>query len=362
MIGTVEKPIIYGAGLLSSVGESANSITDKVKKLPFDLETVVNTGFDITTQQPQLFVCESFDQLIDAVHEFSKKMAYSIGGTESLIKALESGATSTVEYSSGLQVSGTVSSILKDENGEAVYFNTIGETALSVKEQQLPGHGTDYHHHGFGSPIGKLKGVDKPVEQLNDEELNELGIISGQNTELIFESGVHVLGKVKGILHNEGKIILISLEEATVTYNGKTLFQPEWGVFDMAVGATITSVFGGAADPENFFGDDEEISEVAHLPEQKELSPLEELYGKVREIREGKLSQIEEEDTLFFVIKQLQEKFPNDWLLRLEIVEVLSNKKIGTSYEQELREELNQLKAKDQELNSLIENGLKLIS
>lgn len=361
MIGTVEKPVIYGAGLLSSVGESANSLTDKVKKLPFELETVTNTGFDITTQQPQLFVCESFDQLIDAVHEFSKQMAYVKGGTESLIKALDSGATATLQYSSGLQVSGTVSDVLQDAQGEAVYIKTTGKSALAVSDKQLPGHGTDYHHDGFGSPIGKLKGMDKPLEICTEAELNALGIIVGNQVDLSFESGVNVSGKVKDIVQHEGQIVLIALEHATVVYEGQALFKPEWGTYDMAVGATISSVFGGAADPESFYGEEDSNEGWMEAPQQKQLDPLEKLYGTVREMREGAFSNQQVEAALTPVVQQLRAEFANDWLLRLELVEILSGRKILHDLEQTLREDLNQLKTKDEELQSLIENGLKLI-
>jgi phenylalanine-4-hydroxylase len=35
--GTVENPKIYGAGLLSSIGESAHCMTDQVEKFPYDI-------------------------------------------------------------------------------------------------------------------------------------------------------------------------------------------------------------------------------------------------------------------------------------------------------------------------------------
>jgi phenylalanine-4-hydroxylase len=37
LIGTVENPKIYGAGLLSSIGESAHCMTDQVEKFPYDI-------------------------------------------------------------------------------------------------------------------------------------------------------------------------------------------------------------------------------------------------------------------------------------------------------------------------------------
>jgi len=59
LIGTVEDPKIYGAGLLSSIGESAWCMTDKVKKRPYNLEAA-KQEFDITKPQPQLYVTPDF--------------------------------------------------------------------------------------------------------------------------------------------------------------------------------------------------------------------------------------------------------------------------------------------------------------
>jgi len=55
LIGVIEDPKIYGAGLLSSIGESKWCMSDRVKKLPYSIEAS-NIGFDITKPQPQLFV------------------------------------------------------------------------------------------------------------------------------------------------------------------------------------------------------------------------------------------------------------------------------------------------------------------
>src|SRR6185312_8469044 len=53
LIGTLENPKIYGAGLLSSIGESVSCLEPDVKKIPYSIEAA-QTAFDITTKQPQL--------------------------------------------------------------------------------------------------------------------------------------------------------------------------------------------------------------------------------------------------------------------------------------------------------------------
>lgn len=76
LIGTVERPKIYGAGLLSSVGESQRCMTPLVPKVPFDLDACLNASYDITSYQPQLFVCESFEQLLEAVEVLGDRLGY----------------------------------------------------------------------------------------------------------------------------------------------------------------------------------------------------------------------------------------------------------------------------------------------
>ena len=113
LIGPLENPKIYGAGLLSSIGESVSCLESKVKKIPYSL-AAADTAFDITTKQPQLFVCRDFKHLSDVLEEFASKMAFMIGGLEGINKAIECKNTATCQYSSGLQVSGTFTEVITD--------------------------------------------------------------------------------------------------------------------------------------------------------------------------------------------------------------------------------------------------------
>ncbi len=85
LIGSLDNPKIYGAGLLSSVGESQNCLSDNVKKIPLSIDCI-NYNYDITEQQPQLFVAESFCQLTDILHEFEKNMIHYNNGSNDLFK------------------------------------------------------------------------------------------------------------------------------------------------------------------------------------------------------------------------------------------------------------------------------------
>ncbi|QQE76325.1 aromatic amino acid hydroxylase [Brevibacillus composti] len=364
LIGDCENPRIYGAGLLSSVGESISCMKEDVKKIPFSLEACIATDYDITKPQPQLFVCKNFQELIDAVEEYAKRMAVTVGGTKSLIQASQMPQTTTSVYSSGLQVSGILSELVFDETGEAIYLKTSGPTALAVSDKELPGHGKEYHREGFGSPIGRLAGEAEPLELFSDEKLREYGISPGQRCTLAFASGVHVEGIVHYIQRERGKVVLIGFDPCTVTYRDQVLFQAEWGVFDMAVGERIVSVFAGAADREAFATGTHRPSAItAKMPSYSpELLRLHQLYQRVRQLREESQERDQVQHELAAIIGEVDASYQEDWLIRLEILELLRAEEGTESEQSRLVTSLEALMEKLPEQRQLIENGLRLLS
>src|SRR2546421_5382776 len=199
LIGTLENPKIYGAGLLSSIGESVSCLEPAVKKIPYSIDAM-NTAFDITTRQPQLFVCRDFQHLKNVLEEFASKMAYQVGGLQGTTKAIECQNAATCEYSSGLQVSGIFAEVITDESDSPIYLRTTGKTALAFRDKELEGHGVDYHKDGFGSPIGKWKQTSASPELLTNDQLHALGIVEGRKAKIEFVSGLEIAGRVENIL------------------------------------------------------------------------------------------------------------------------------------------------------------------
>ncbi|MEH7301379.1 aromatic amino acid hydroxylase [Neobacillus drentensis] len=320
LIGELDNPKIYGAGLLSSVGESQSCLKDDVRKIPFSVEECIKTPYDVTKPQPQLFVCKSFDDLVAAIDDFASTMAFRKGGTESLVQALQTDNTATICFSSGLQVTGTLADILINDKREAVYFKTKGPTALAYNNQQLDGHGKETHRKGFGTPIGRLEG-NVVLEHCSLDHLKALGIEIDKKVQLKFESGVTVAGIVKDILFRNSKPVIISFKDCQVTYKDQVLFDPAWGTFDMAVGASIDSVFAGAADPDAYF-EWTEIEDTEKVVDKQEWNELENLYEEIRYIREGSIWDEQSAAHIGEVLAILDERYPKEWLLRLEILEL----------------------------------------
>jgi len=355
LIGTVENPKIYGAGLLSSIGESAWCMTDKVKKIPYTI-SAANQSFDITKPQPQLYVTPDFAHLSFVLEEFANKMALRTGGLSGITKLINSKAIGTLELSTGLQISGVFSNVIEFD-GKPVYVQTTGKTALANREKELVGHGTNYHAAGFGSPIGKLKGINLAIEDMSPMDLMAYGIYEGKTVILEFEGDIKVTGNIiTGSRNLQGAIIIISFENCTVTHQNTVLFQPEWGIYDMAVGKKVVSAFSGPADCNSF-------DMITHLPNSKtikaektpEREKLESYYREIRAIRENKID-VEKAIEIFKIVSI---KYPNDWLLSLEIAEILHLRKEGNSFNEVLNH-LNKLKVNRPEVSHLIDNGLEL--
>lgn len=241
LVGSLKKPKLYGAGLLSSIKESQLALSNQVKKLPYTLEAQY-FPFDITKPQPQLFVTPNFKWLSEVLERFAQTMAFNTGGLESLLKAIDSKREATVVLDSGLQISGVFREALVQQ-AEPVYLNTDGPTQLSFDNQLLEGHSTDFHRDGFGTPLGKLKESTLPLCDFTDTDLTKSGIRKGKHCTLDFLSGVHLEGTLLSLIRKKGKLLVMSFTDCKVTHLGKTLFEPSWGRFDMAVGTKIVSAY-----------------------------------------------------------------------------------------------------------------------
>ena len=256
-----------------------------------------------------------------------------------------------------IQISGVFNNVIEDD-GKPVYIQTIGKTALSYREKELVGHGTNTHPDGFGSPIGKLKGINLSIEDMGPRDLRAYDIYEAESVTLEFEGNIIVSGEIiTGSRNLQGEIILISFKNCTVTHNDIVLFQPEWGIYDMAVGKKVTSVFSGPADVSSF----DMITHVqksATIKAKKtdEKTALEHLYEEVRTIRETKNNTA----NLITIFNNLKENHPNDWLLSIEIIEILNDSN-EINLKEEIIDYLENLKQNRSEIAHLISGGLELI-
>ena len=357
LIGDLDNFKIYGAGLLSSIGESYGCLSPKVKKIWYNLDTA-NYAFDITKAQPQLFVTPSFMDLNVVLETFTEDMAFKVGGLAGIEKAIECNNPSTCEYSSGIQVTGVYTEVMSNGSKSPIYIKTNGPSALAFGNMELPGHDKNYHKDGFGSPAGKLADNSKPLEEMTDGDLEKAGIKLNKAATMEFESGIVVTGHLDNVIRKDGKLVLMTFSDCKVTKDSKILFDPSWGTYDMAVGARIVSVFNGAADKDAY----EQPSMVsrtrtAKINRSDKDRALYKLYQAIRDVRLGQADHSQ----LPQVWESLQKEFPKEWLAPLELLEILVQKDLYPEICDEIKKFLEKTANTDKSVTKLINNGLKII-
>ncbi|AZQ45070.1 aromatic amino acid hydroxylase [Nonlabens ponticola] len=323
LIGTLEDPKLYGAGLLSSIGESKSCLEPEVEKRSYSIDAAYQ-DFDITRKQPHLYVTPNFAHLSEVLEEFANTMAVRKGGHRGLQKLIDSKSLGTIELSTGLQVSGVFTRMIKNEDQEVIFFETTGKTALAYREKELIGHGTATHHQGFLSPVGKLKGINLAIEDMGPRDLQAYNFYDNERIEFTYESGIRVEGlNITGMRNLNGKLMLIQFTDCTITYKDEVLFSPVDGVLNLAVGKDIVSAYAGPADYHSFdLIYHESETTTAKNPISKKEQSLQELYKKVRHYREeDKIN----DDTLRKLRDEVQNNHAEQWLLISEIDELLES-------------------------------------
>jgi phenylalanine-4-hydroxylase len=255
-------------------------------------------------------------------------------------------------------VSGIFTEVVTDENNSPIYLCTTGKTALASHNRELEGHGVDYHKDGFGSPIGRWKQTSASPELLTNDQLHALGIVEGRKAKIEFVSGVMVSGKVENILTRDGKLVLITFSNCTSKHGDRVLFDPDWGLYDMAVGERIGAVFNGAADKDAY-------NQVALVPKERTIKVpsdakrkrLENLYAQVRKIRESQTGY----ERLGEIWETQQAEHPEDWLLSMEIFEILDSTDQQRELKGKIEKFLKEKKAKTKDLSTLIGWGFRLV-
>ena len=346
LVGDVDDYRIFGAGLLSSLGESMHCLDDDaVHKLPLTVDAV-STAYDITREQPQLFVTKSCKHLSQVLEEFAASMAFKRGGSESLTKAIEAQSVCTAVYNTGVQVSGVFTEVLCDAVGNATYLRTSGQTQLAYGDREILGHGVDHHTEGFGSPVGFLKDFSRCLSEYTIDELKAHNIVVGESVRLEYLSGITVTGVLERVERQNHRNLILSFRDCRVVdLAGRILFDPEWGIYDLAVGARIASVYGGVADREKLQlfkptprSDTIQIASDALLmqayKDARSLAQSGQPIG-VHDLPEGLIAALR--------------AHPQEWLLRAEILEVADD-----ALGEDLKQQLEHAVAKDPELQPLI--------
>ena len=303
LVGPLAAPRLYGAGLLSSIGEAVHCLTAGVAKLPLD-PGCTEVAFDITRMQPQLFVARDFEHLFEVLEAVAATLSWRRGGDHGLAEALRSRTVTHLVLAGGLELSGRVVELVRGEGERAPGLTTAlcrlaGPVLVSrggvATRRPWPGDAVV----AFGGGVA-------------DSRLPERGPFRLQLGGGLAVSGFAVGG---------GEVVELSAALA-----GQAVPLPSWALLHTA--PAVQSVAAGPADPaawDRWFGDlldvaagDGEARARAHR--SAALPPrLAALYAELRRLRASSTATRER----LLALRELAASFPEDWLLRAEVEELL---------------------------------------
>jgi len=347
------KPLIYGAGLLSSILESHLCVLPSVKKIPFSLDAVLKTSYDITRPQPQLFVAKSFETLTTALEEFANGMSFRRGGTYGLETAEKAQATVTVAMDSGIQISGVVSSF--ETTGDSVEsFTLIGTKQFSYHEEAM----TEISSTHFGSKI-YFPLFDSSISTISLTDIQKKLHSNGLPTK----SGNRITGNFKKEIRLGAGGRLIVLEKTkVVSSEGKVVFEDKTHLYPLLLGSKITSVFGGAADRKEFALRNSNLKKKVASHKTNFKTGNEHFCENYTKIRALRISGKHDYELLDGILKLVPVTQSRSWLQLLEILELY--KKWGQPHANVgLIEELLKKHAQENtKLKEQIQMGLELLA
>jgi len=301
LVGALDDPKLYGAGLLSSLGEAVHCLGPEVDRIPLSA-ACADVPYDITRMQPRLFVARDFDQLFEVLDAFVATLSWKRGGDAGLDEAIRARTVNHLTLSGGREVSGRV----VDRVAAGAVAPGLATALARLAGPVLVSRG------------GEARGKAWPGEAVvafGDGGPPERGAF-----DLALPSGL----RLRGFAVGDGEVV--GLEG---TLGGRPLALPSWAL--LLASRTLASVAGGPADPESWDrwcgerssfaagdGDGEataRANRAAALP-----SRLADLYDEVRRLRERGGATRER----LLAIRDAAAPFAEDWLLRAEVDELLT--------------------------------------
>ena len=85
LIKEAEHIKIYGAGIISSKGETENCMNGKARQLAFDIQTIFDTNFRTDVFQECYFVIDSFQQLYNSLNSIELLLSENLVRTENMV-------------------------------------------------------------------------------------------------------------------------------------------------------------------------------------------------------------------------------------------------------------------------------------
>lgn len=349
LVGRPDAYRMFGAGLLSSLGESHSCHAPSVRKLPLD-EACIEVGYDITRPQPQLFVARDFEHLHAVLEGVSERLAVNVGGKVALERAQKSGELASLRFSSGAWAMGVVREV-----GPAASWLGLGGPVGFAWDGRIHDAQRGLRPAEQWLVTGRLVN-GAPLEALTDRGLASLVDGAGR-TAFAFASGAAVWGRLRRTVRGEGhRLLHVELADARLELPGVAPIElPEFAL--VPVGDFMTA-HAGAVDAS--FHAETEFSGI-RVPKRRSRAESERaLLGLFERVAATPRTDAAL-DELTRVHAVLDASYPREWLLRWNLLERLRSLPAAGGLASRIAAELEELEAV-YERKEPIAMGLKYLS
>jgi len=334
LVGTTARPLLYGAGLLSSIGEGHFCLGPEVRKLPLTAQCI-DFGYDITRAQPQLFVAEDFEQLDEVLGAVARTLSQCRGGLEGLEAARASEEHATLTLDSGLRVVGRVAE-LHAAAGSPSLVRLSGPCALGKDGGVLE----DWPRSEALVLLLGARDDGAPLSRLDAAELRRCMNSQGR-FELRTRAGVVVSGVPRQSLERDGRLLAVLLDRHELrTTDGATA--SSGAPLSLALATAVTAAEAGtpescelATDPSGLRVPKPRTFDAA----QREMLVL---YDRALAAFQT-LGGRELEAACASVVARLDAAYPDEWLLRFNVLESLVKAGEGSVLQGKLEADLERL-------------------
>ena len=315
LVGSPADYRLYGAGLLSSLGESHFCHGSSVQKRVLSPECTLQ-GYDITRPQPQLFVARDFEHLHDVLGAVTETLAHRVGGRMAVQAALASRELCTLHLAGGAQVIGLLLAAEAGQSGDFELASFESGTALAHE-----GHLLGRFAQGLAVPLGRLADGADPRQVLGDVAGH---LDANGQLHVAYASGLRITGvPTEGPFPAAG--VLLWLRDFRLEYRGRSIAQAApypWLCSEGVLTASAGSSSPDVSPVESAMG--RAPAERQRVPKPKALSAagtrLERLYARAREARHGGPGAAA---ALEQVRVELEASCPHEWLLVWNVLDAL---------------------------------------
>jgi phenylalanine-4-hydroxylase len=306
LVGSLSDYRLYGAGLLSSIGEAHFCHDPKVRKLPLGVECT-EQDYDITQAQPQLFVADDFAALEHVLSEVEQSLSHSRGGELALQHARASGDVASFQLDSGLSLVGTLLA------HDAALLQLRGPCLVA----ELPAAELEGRAIAPLLPLGCLQ--DGSALSRLSPRLLERHTQHGR-LQLGTQAGLNITGLLERVHEHAGVVRALALRQLRITRGAELLFASDASVA-LVLAQHVTTA--SPMLPEGYYAATDHPT--LSVPKPRSVPAAEQtlitLHEQLASLR-AELPTRAQREQLEALHTLLGLAYPDEWLLRMNLLEL----------------------------------------